>query len=1299
MATILLSAAGAALGSGFGGTVLGLSGAVIGRAVGATIGRSIDQRILGTGSDSVESGRVERFQLTGAGDGSPIQRVWGRARVAGQVIWATRFQETATRSGGGKGAPRPVSTTFSYSISLAIALCQGEALRVGRVWADGIEIAANSLDLRFYPGSETQLPDPKIEAVEGSANAPSYRGIAYVIIEDLDLSRFGNRVPQFNFEIVRRAQGGLAPEFPDIPGSVRAVALIPGTGEYALATTPVHFNDGPGVNRTANVHTVDDKTDFAVSLTQLSEELPNCRSVSVVVSWFGNDLRCGQCSVKPKVEQAGADGVEMPWGVSGVTRSTAVPLAVVDGKAIYGGTPTDKSVTEAIVAVRASGKEVMFYPFILMDQMPGNGLADPYSTAPDQPSLPWRGRITLSKAPGRTGTPDRTAAASVEVAAFLGSALPSHFTIANGRVVYSGPADWGYRRFILHYANLCAISGGVNAFCIGSELRSLTQIRAAGDAFLMVAALKQLAGEVRAILGSSTKISYASDWSEYFGYQVDNNIYFHLDPLWSDPNIDFVGVDNYMPVSDWRDGTPNLDGVSGSIYNIDYLKANIAGGEGYDWFYDSPEGEAAQLRKPIQDLAYGEHWIYRYKDFESWWGSDHHDRIGGVRSPIASAWIPQSKPIRFTEYGCAALDKSTNQPNVFLDPKSSESALPRASNGRRDDFIQMQYLRAMAEFWSDPAKNPNSQQYSGRMVDLDHSHVWAWDARPFPEFPGNSDLWQDGANYAKGHWLNGRASGQPLAGVVAEICDSASANSATLDLSATYGSVRGYTIGETSTARTDLQPLLLGYGLDVRERDGTLQFYLRGGTPSHTIDPSKLALTTDLTGDLESDRSAIAETTGRVRLTYLLAESDFEVRSTEAVFPDETSPIVSQSEVPLLLTGAEARAIAERWLAEARVARDKLHFALPKSALAIRAGDIVSLSGSNYRIDRQDNSDVQLIEAVRVDAGSYRAGPEVDDAPNRLSPATGLPTFPLFLDLPLLAGGEVPQSPHVAVSASPWPGPVAVWSAASDAGYNFNTQVDVPATFGVTESALANALPALWDNGIALRVKLSSGQLSSASRADVLNGGNVAAIGDGSAENWEVFQFSDAVLVAPRTYELRGRLRGQVGSDAIMPANWPIGSYFVLLDNATPQIDLPIAVRGLLRYYRIGAAARGYSDASVVLQTHAFNGIGLRPYSVSHIAALGHPGNDIALTWIRRTRIEGDSWLSTEVPLGEDSESYLIRVLLGASVLREVTVTQPIWTYTAAMQSADATGASFQIAVAQQSTRFGAGPFRSLTVT
>ena len=104
MATIVLSAAGAALGASFGGTVLGLSSAVIGRAVGATLGRVIDQRLLGAGSDAVEVGRVDRFRLMGASEGSGMAQVYGRARIAGQVIWATRFAETASTSGGGKGA-------------------------------------------------------------------------------------------------------------------------------------------------------------------------------------------------------------------------------------------------------------------------------------------------------------------------------------------------------------------------------------------------------------------------------------------------------------------------------------------------------------------------------------------------------------------------------------------------------------------------------------------------------------------------------------------------------------------------------------------------------------------------------------------------------------------------------------------------------------------------------------------------------------------------------------------------------------------------------------------------------------------------------------------------------------------------------------------------------------------------------------------------------------------------------------------------------------------------------------------
>ncbi len=546
MATILLSAAGAALGAGFGGTVLGLSGAVIGRAIGATLGRVIDQRLMGAGSEAIEVGRIDRFRLMGASEGSAVPQLWGRMRVAGQVIWATEFQENTRRSGG-KGAPRPRTTQYSYSVSLAVALCEGEITRVGRVWADGLEVAPTSLNLRIYNGSETQLPDPKISAVEGAGMAPAYRGIAYVVIEDLELSGFGNRVPQFTFEVVRPAQGAFADDVVDLPRAVRGVALVPGTGEYALATTAVHYSRGPGVNRSANVNSASGRTDFATSIDQLRAELPNCGSVSLVVSWFGDDLRCSVCNVQPKVEQTIYDGIGMPWRVSGLARSLAVEVPRLDDKSVYGGSPADRSVIEAIQALRSEGQDVMFYPFILMDQLPFNGLPDPASDAFDQPVLPWRGRITLAKAPGQAGSTDRTAAAEAEVAAFFGTAQPAHFSIVSGAVQYSGPVEWKYRRFVLHYAKLCAVAGGVEAFCIGSEMRGLTSIRGAGDSFPAVQALRQLAADVRGILGPLTKISYAADWTEYFGYQTGGDVYFHLDPLWADPNIDFIGIDNSVP--------------------------------------------------------------------------------------------------------------------------------------------------------------------------------------------------------------------------------------------------------------------------------------------------------------------------------------------------------------------------------------------------------------------------------------------------------------------------------------------------------------------------------------------------------------------------------------------------------------------------------------------------------------------------------------------------------------------------------------------------------------------------------
>ena len=847
MATIVLSAVGAAVGSSIGGGILGLSSVVIGRAAGAIVGRIIDQKIMGEGSETVETGRVDRFRLTGASEGAPIPQVFGRMRVGGHVIWASRVREEAIAvdeangsGGSGKGvltgaSSGPDTIEYHYFQSLAVALCEGEITRVGRVWIDGEEVAPDALNMRVYTGTETQAPDPKIEAVEGAGNVPAYRGTAYVVIEELDLTAFGNRIPVFNFEVMRPEQPGQKNE---VARGTKAVALIPGTGEYALATTTVHYGDTPGRSIPANEHTPLGKTDFAASLEMLDGELPNLKAASLVVSWFGDDLRCGQCEITPRVERNTEDGHEMPWSVCGLDRASAglVPFDDED-RPVYGGTPTDQSVIEAIQAIAATGKQVTFYPFILMSQMPDNGLTDPWTGAADQPVLPWRGRITLSAAPGEPGSPDGTATAAAQVASFFGTAQPGDFAITGDTVSYSGPAEWSYRRFILHNAWLCKAAGGVEAFLIGSELRALTQIRGAGDSFPVVDALIQLAADVRTILGPGTFLSYAADWSEYFGYHPDDgsdDLFFHLDPLWADANIDFIGIDNYMPLSDWRDGIDHADADWGAIYNLDYLKANILGGEGYDWFYASDTDRDDQVRTPITDGAYAEPWVWRYKDLPNWWQNPHHERLGGVRQATATAWVPGSKPVRFTEIGCAAIDKGTNQPNKFLDPKSSESARPYYSTGRRDDFIQMQYLRALYEFWGKSANNPTHAETGVKMLDMNRAHVWAWDARPFPWFPARKGIWSDGANYNAGHWLNGRASNRSLASVVEEICIRSGVTA--VDTSRLYGLLRGYALDQVSGARNALQPLMLAYGFDAAEREGGLAFFTRTGRADHVLD-------------------------------------------------------------------------------------------------------------------------------------------------------------------------------------------------------------------------------------------------------------------------------------------------------------------------------------------------------------------------------------------------------------------------------------------------------------------------------
>lgn len=221
MATLLFTALGTILGGPLGG------------ALGALAGRQVDTLIVG--SPTREGPRLKELAVTTSSYGSGIARHYGRMRVPGSIIWSTDLVEHRDKEGGGKGKPSVV--TYSYTVSFAVALSSRPLEGIGRIWADGNLLRGEAGDLkvggtmRFHSGYFDQAPDPLIQAAEAPGQCPAFRGLAYVVFEDLQLEEFGNRIPALTFEVTGQAAGeisndgaglNLAALFADTLGEVAA---------------------------------------------------------------------------------------------------------------------------------------------------------------------------------------------------------------------------------------------------------------------------------------------------------------------------------------------------------------------------------------------------------------------------------------------------------------------------------------------------------------------------------------------------------------------------------------------------------------------------------------------------------------------------------------------------------------------------------------------------------------------------------------------------------------------------------------------------------------------------------------------------------------------------------------------------------------------------------------------------------------------------------------------------------------------------------------------------------------------
>jgi hypothetical protein len=1232
MAAIVLAAAAsqgaAALGAGtFFAAVAG--------GVGGYLGGFVDRSIFGGKARiNQEGARLSDLMVQSSTYGKAIPLVYGNARIAGNIIWSRPISEhvtTTTQSsgggkGGGGGSVETTTTSYTYTASLAVAICEGPISEVVRVWADAKQLDLTQGNYTLYLGDETQLPDTYIASFFPAGQTPAYRGRAYVVIKDFPLGDFGNRIPNFTFEVRRTLKKAF-----DLEDKIKDITIIPGAGEYVYDTVVQEKQSGQqdvsgnfvqgGKVEKINQNNLSAKADTLVALDNLKANLPNVQWVAVVVNWFGDTLNPNTMVIKPAAEFNGQGARVTPdeWAVGSFNRTTAhAILSFPDGSPTYGGTPTDKSIVRLCQELKSRGYNVLFYPMLQVDTITPQ-------------AKPWRGRITP------TSVTDVT----------------NFFTSTNG-----------YNAFINHYANLnvggVLLKNNIDGFMIGSELVGLTQYMSSAGVFPAVTRLKTLAASVKSAVGSGVKVAYGGDWSEYHSV----NGWYNLDPLWSDANIDVVGIDCYFPL------TPDLPQSQ-----IDYQKVydGWTKDEGWDYYWDG-----TRTTKTFYSGA-----TFAWKNVKNWWNSTHTNPDSS-----GTAWTAKMKPLWLTEVGFPSVDGCANQPNVFIDPDSVESFYPRGSRGRVDFLAQRTALDASMDYLT--AQNTLEANLFARRF------VWTWDARPFPFFPDLLSVWSDGGNWKTGHWVQGKLGLSNLGQIVADLLKKVGYDSNMVDITRLTDIVNGFVVTNRQTVRACLEQLAAAYFFDCVESDGLLKFVKRGKVSGTTVDFTELVPQGDGSIDtLTITRTQELELPRQVDVIYLNRTADYQAGTQSSQRQTVKAVDYATVNLPIVLTDQEAKVVADVSLYNAWVGRVQYQFSLPPKYALLEPSDVITITkdGAAYLMrltgTKLVRNGMQEMTAVAEDVSSYDFYNPAGSTPPTIQPPSTISATRLeLLDLPAFPTDGVTDAYlryGVVGLGDGWSGSAVYRSDDGGANYALMQTVTAQATLG----AVLNIIPAgtiyAWDDITTIDVLLTFGELQSVTDLAVLNGANACVIAN------EVIQFGTATLLDTNKYRLSHLLRGRLGTEWAVTGH-VAGERFVLLTNAVARELMASSGWGISKKYK--PVTVGSTLGATTAQDFTYAARALKPFAPAHITGSRNGGGDLTLNWVRRTRLNGDWKDAVDVPLSEESERYEVDIMSGVTLKRTITgLTTTTTIYTAAQQVTDFGSAqsSVLVNVYQMSTTVGRG--------
>ena len=536
-------------------------------------------------------------------------------------------------------------------------------------------------------------------------------------------------------------------------------------------------------------------------------------------------------------------------------------------------------------------------------------------------------------------------------------------------------------------------------------------------------------------------------------------------------------------------------------------------------------------------------------------------------------------------------------------------------------------------------------------------------------------------------YLNrGAGQGATVGDIVAAFCDRVGLGSSDIDVSELTDVVPGYILTSTSSARDAIEPLAAAYFFEGTESDDQLKFVKLGKAPVATIDTNLLVpLSSDNSETWTEQRKQEVDLPERVNIVYMDVEADYQQNAQtqkRATHPYTTMFSKSQYSfaVPAAITSDTAKNIAARVLYSSWVERNQYSARLPSDYLRLDPTDVVTVpfpDGATFvaRIDRINiGADLSLsLNAVSQEAASYTSALVADGGSGRPPQMlAGDPATQLFVtDTPLLRDiddvGGIGSNIYLMAGGFGninWPG-AGVYKSFDGGTWALTQRLGEEIPHGATLNALGAPLsPFATDEENVLQVFMTAGEtaLESVTQEAMLNGANAALLIKANGEP-EVIQFREVTPIATGGYTLRGLLRGRRGTDIFTGSHSAGETFILLVPSAVAKTTLALGDLGVERYWRGVGIGQLFDDAPTLARTNT--GRDLKPYAVAQPKAVVS-GSDIALSWVRRTRIGGELKDGTgTVPLAETSEAYEVDILdaIGGNVLRTLTSGTPSATY------------------------------------